>query len=138
MEPFALPDHLRALAEKHFVLLHAENTERKRDSLRLNLSGYADVANLTADIVKVCLLALDNEAGHPHVPEPHLNISGVLSTVLDLIPYEEYELLDRIRHSMLTPREEDWDFILETVRVTPRWALEKGNAYIHGKNDVAD
>jgi hypothetical protein len=117
-----LPENLRQLAEKHFVLLKARNIKKKRDSLSLHLSGYADVAYLMADIAKVCILALggDND-GHAHIPEPEVNISGVLSILLDLVPYEEFELLDHIRQGVLQPVEVDWDFMFETITVTPAW-----------------
>lgn len=115
-----LSESLRRHAEKHFVLLQPENIKKKRDSLSLNLSGYTEVAYLMSDIIKVCILALDgmDSHGHSRIPEPETNISGVLSILLDLVPYEEFEFLDHIRQEVLEPAEADWDFILETITVT--------------------
>jgi hypothetical protein len=118
-----LPDSLRELAAKHFVLLEPVNVAKKRDTISLHLSGYSDAMYMVADIVKVCILALgdDNSHSSAHIPEPTTNISGVLSIILDLIPYEEIDLLDKIREAVLNPKptEEDWDFILESISLNP-------------------
>lgn len=125
-----LPENLRLLAEKHFVLLEPENISKKRDTVSLRLSGYGGVANLIADLVKVCILALGD--GNPyspaHIPQPESNVSGVLSIILDLLPYEEFDLLDTIREAVLNPKapgEEQWDddFMLESVSLLPPLAL---------------
>jgi hypothetical protein len=112
-----LPESLREIAAKHFVLLEPVNIAKKRDTVSLRLSGYSDVMYLIADITKVCILALgdDNSHSSAHIPEPASNISGVLSIILDLIPYEEIDFLDKIREAVLLPVEEDWDFIWETI-----------------------
>ncbi|WP_412476766.1 hypothetical protein [Flavobacterium sp. TBRC 19031] len=84
-----LPQPLRELAAKHFALLESQNPKKGLDTLQLNLSGYSDVMFLMADIVKVCMLALEGETSSSRIPEPATNISGVLGIILDLIPYEE-------------------------------------------------
>ena len=112
-----LTDPLRELATKHFALLETQNRKKKLDTLQLNLSGYGDVMFLMADIVKVCMLALEGETSSTRIPEPNVNISGVLAIVLDLIPYEEADLLDLIREAILNPVETD-DFIEENLFIT--------------------
>lgn len=124
-ENLILPPQLFDLAKDHFRLLKSENLKRKRDTVELRLSGYSDVMHLISDIVKVSILALgDGEnSGHMSIPDPASNVSGVLSVILDLIPYEEAELLDAMRYSVLEDNrvdsEEDWDFVLRTVTLTP-------------------
>lgn len=115
-----LPPALRQMAEKHFVLLESRNKAKKRDTVALNLSGYSDVMFLIADIVKVCLLALECEDSSTRIPEPNANISGVLSIILDLLPYEEAELLDRIREAVLQPTEPPpmEEYLLENIFLT--------------------
>ncbi len=115
-----LPPALRQMAEKHFVLLESKNRAKKRDAVALNLSGYSDVMFLIADIVKVSLLALEFESSCTRIPEPNANISGVLSIILDLLPYEEAELLDRIRESVLEPAEtpSTEEYLLENIFLT--------------------
>ena len=100
-----MPEQLRELAKKHFVMLESHNVIKKCDTLQLRLSGYADVMYLISDIVKTCILAL-NDGGsnyNRNIPEPDTNISGVLGIILDLVPYEEADLLDKLRESVLNP-----------------------------------
>ena len=117
-----LPPELRQMAEKHFVLLESQNIKKKRDTIQLNLSGYSDVMFLIADIVKVCILALEGDTSCNRIPEPTTNISGVLGIILDLVPYEEADLLDHLREAVLQPTEEQTeereDYILENLFLT--------------------
>ena len=117
-----LPPALREMAAKHFVLLESQNIKKKRDTIQLNLSGYSDVMFLIADIVKVCILALEGDTSCNRIPEPTTNISGVLGIILDLVPYEEADLLDHLREAVLQPTEEQTeereDYILENLFLT--------------------
>jgi hypothetical protein len=127
-----LPQALREIAEKHFVLLESHNRTKKRDTIQLCLSGYADVMYLIADIVKVSMLALEagEYGGSAHIPEPSTNISGVLGIILDLIPYEEADLLDLIREQVLKPAEEqiEQEYLLENYYLElPSQLLEQQN-----------
>ena len=119
-----LPEPLRQLAEKHFVLLESQNIKKKRDTIQLNLSGYSDVMFLIADIVKVCILALEGDTSCNRIPEPTTNISGVLGIILDLVPYEEADLLDHLREAVLQPTDEPTengeDYILENIFLSMR------------------
>lgn len=118
--PYLTPD-LRELAEMYFIMLKSENRAKKRDTLQLNLSGYADVMYLIADITKVCMMALEYETSCTRIPEPMVNISGVLGIILDLIPYEEADLLDKIRAAVLLPEMAEpveEDHILENLYLT--------------------
>ena len=115
-----LPQPLRELAAKHFALLESQNPKKGLDTLQLNLFGYSDVMFLMADIVKVCMLALEGETSSSRIPEPATNISGVLGIILDLIPYEEAELLDTIRQQLLNPSQPQEDeILLENYCLTP-------------------
>ena len=118
-----LPSALREIAAKHFVLLESKNIAKKRDVIELNLSGYSDVMFLIADIVKVSILALDGAQieSSSRIPEPTTNISGVLGIILDLLPYEEADLLDHIREVVLQPEtqtEEIEEYFLENIFLT--------------------
>ncbi len=77
---------------------------------------------LIADIVKVCILALEGDTSCNRIPEPTTNISGVLGIILDLVPYEEADLLDHIREAVLQPTDEPTedraDNILENLFLT--------------------
>lgn len=126
MKNLVLTAQLREVARRHFVLLEAENVEKRRSALPLRVSGYADVMHLVADLVKVAILALNHD-GNPtgaHIPEPAVNIGGMLAVILDLLPYEEAELLDMLRQEVLAPSpvpEDDRELLLDAVLATPRW-----------------
>ena len=117
-----LPPELSQMAEKHFVLLESQNNKKKRDTIQLNLSGYSDLMYLIADITKVCMLAMEYETNFSRIQEPMSNISGVLGIILDLIPYEEADLLDHLREAVLQPTDEQLedreDYILENLFLT--------------------
>src|SRR6478609_7214463 len=102
-----IPQPLLDLAKGNMHLLQSQNAKRKLDTVQINLSGYADVMYLMADIVKVCMLALEGETSCNRIPEPNTNISGVLGILLDLIPYEEADLLDMLREAVLNPVTEE-------------------------------
>lgn len=124
-----LPQPLRELAAKHFALLESQNPKKGLDTLQLNLSGYSDVMFLMADIVKVCMLALEGETSSSRIPEPATNISGVLGIILDLIPYEEAELLDSIRQQLLNPSQPQEDeILLENYCLIPPTSLTQNAA----------
>lgn len=108
-------NQLREFTTQAFTLLESENLSRRHDSVRLRLSGYTDTMHLMADIVKVCILAMGEGQHHgiANIPSPETNISGVLGIILDLIPYEESELLDAIRYSVLESSTPDYEFLLE-------------------------
>ncbi|RZJ69865.1 hypothetical protein [Flavobacterium sp.] len=129
-ETLRLSADMRDLALQHFRLLQSENPHKKRDTVELRLSGYRDVMHLIADIVKVSILALENggTGERAFISDPTLNVSGVLSLILDLLPYEEADLLDKIRHASFEPNrgaERDWDFILRTISLTAPASLSE-------------
>lgn len=122
-----LPESLRAVAANHFRLLESRNVHKKRDALELTLSGYGDVVYLIGDIIKVSLLALEGAKTEncSAVPEPSTNISGVLGIVLNLLPYEEMDLLDILREAVLDPAEAEEElFVLENFLLTIPTAMQ--------------
>ena len=52
-----------------------------------------------AAMLKVCILALGNDHTD-RFPEPKLNIQTTLEHILDLLPFEEMECLERIIHEL--------------------------------------
>lgn len=120
MKNLPLSQPLRELAKKKFALLESQNSKKKLDTIQINLSGYSDVMYLMGDIIKVSMLALEGETSLNRIPEPNINISGVLGILLDMIPYEEAELLDALRESLLIEQDnvDEEDFILENLYLT--------------------
>jgi hypothetical protein len=129
MNNIILPPNLREQLQNRFILLNSVNAAKKRDTIELNLSGYSDVMYLIADIVKVSILALDGDHSYERIPEPVINICGVLGIILDLIPYEEADILDALRQAVLIPSEEAGktqtaeSLIIENYFLTPPSSL---------------
>lgn len=124
-----LPSAIREIAGKYFVMLERHPGNKRRDSLEIQLNGYSDLMFIIANITKVCILALDSEESHPGIPQPVVNISGVLGIILDLLPYDEANLLDHIRDAVLYP-EDDQLYESEIFLVMPeglRVELENPN-----------
>jgi len=119
-----LTESFRNLAKGNLVLLEPENNKEKQDTARLTVSGYVDVMYLITDIVKTCIVALEQEPGSGSPHGANKSISHLLSIILDLIPYEEADLLDVIREALLQPIEEtDDDWLVENIFLTPPAAL---------------
>ncbi|WNM18882.1 hypothetical protein [Flavobacterium capsici] len=129
MNNIILPPNLREQLQNRFILLNSVNAAKKRDTIELNLSGYSDVMYLIADIVKVSILALDGDHSYERIPEPVINICGVLGIILDLIPYEEADILDALRQAVLIPSEEEEkaqtseSLVIENYFLTPPSSL---------------
>ena len=63
---------------------------------------------MISSLLKVCITALDAErTPNSVVPEPEQNIREVLGYILNMIPYEEMEFLDKIRN-LLSDMETQW------------------------------
>jgi hypothetical protein len=86
---------LHELLGSHLRLLESYDVDKDKFSAGLRASGYAGIIYKIADIVKVAILALENhDSSSGRITESAINISGVLELVLNLLPYEEAELLD--------------------------------------------
>lgn len=98
-----LPPDLREMLMQHIVLLEPLNKNNNRFKFEIWTGGYQDMMFNISDLVKVCMLALESpHSNFPEIPEPSTNISGVLSLILNMLPYEEAELLDILHQSCLT------------------------------------
>ncbi|AEM70803.1 MAG: HEPN domain-containing protein [Allomuricauda sp.] len=89
---------LKELEKMHFHALKPYIPEKGLYSVELITKGYQETSFMISDLIKVCITALENENFSTRsVPQPHFNISEVLGYILDLIPYDEMEFLDKVR-----------------------------------------
>ena len=87
------------LAKEHFHTLKRYPSKKELYTVNLITDGYLETSFMISSILKVCITALDAERTPNNVvPEPEQNIREVLGYVLNMIPYEEMEFLDKIRH----------------------------------------
>jgi HEPN domain-containing protein len=94
----SLFEQLKELEKEHFFALKPYIPEKGLYSIDLITEGYGETSFIISDLIKVCITALENENFSTRsVPQPHSNISGVLGYILDLIPHDEMEFLDKVR-----------------------------------------
>lgn len=94
----SLLGQLKELEKMYFHALKPYIPEKGLYSTELITEGYCETSYMISDLIKVCITALENENYSTRsVPQPHSNISGVLGYILDLIPHDEMEFLDKAR-----------------------------------------
>ncbi|TMU54586.1 HEPN domain-containing protein [Flagellimonas algicola] len=88
---------LKDLEEEHFCTLRPYNPEKELYSVELLTEGYLETSFMISNLIKVCITALEVE-NFPNrtVPQPEHNVREVLGYILDLVPHEEMEFLDKI------------------------------------------
>jgi hypothetical protein len=84
------------LTANSFRLLKPANKKNNSFILEVRVTGYNDTMHYIAHLIKVSIMALEGKDSFssPYIPEPEVNISSMLELVLNMIPYEESELLD--------------------------------------------
>lgn len=81
---------------QYLKLLTAGKTKEDGFTVRVKTSGYSGTLFLVADLLKVSMLALENEDADPAV-----NVAGLLELAIQLLPYQEMELLDIVHEGFL-------------------------------------
>ena len=98
-EEKSILDKISELAKEHFHTLKRYPSKKELYTINLITDGYLETSFMISSLLKVCITALDAErTPNSVVPEPEQNIREVLGYILNMIPYEELEFLDKIRH----------------------------------------
>lgn len=101
----SLFERLKELKKEHFHALKPYIPEKGLFSLELITKGYQETSFMISDLIKVCITALENENYSTRsVPQPHYNVSQVLGYILDLMPHDEMEFLDKVRKLLTEQR----------------------------------
>lgn len=91
-------DRIKGFAKEHYEFLKPYPYKEGLYKIELLCEGYLDTSFIIANLLKVCILAINSEDCHERlIPEPSHNIQEVLKYILELIPYEEMELLDKLK-----------------------------------------
>ncbi|MAO15921.1 MAG: DNA-binding protein [Muricauda sp.] len=94
----SLIGQLKELEKMYFHALKPYIPEKGLYSTELITEGYGEISFIISNLIKVCITALETENFSTRsVPQPHRNISEVLGYILDLIPHDEMEFLDKAR-----------------------------------------
>jgi len=99
-------EDLKGIARKSFVVLQPDD-RKGHYNITLPVKSYFELHHFILDIVKLSLMALDAEQESvTSIKNPCFAIRGVLEIVLQLVPLEEVELLDKI-HQLVFDEVED-------------------------------
>lgn len=95
-------EDLKAVAKESFVLLRPNRHCKGKFTVSLEMNSYIELHWLMMDLIKVSIMALDAEQeSMTTVKSPCGSIRGVLEILLQLVPLEEAELLDRMHELLL-------------------------------------
>lgn len=91
----------------YFRLLEKTGAKKESFNLPVHVRGYNDTMHYMASMIKVCMMAMEGQevTASPYIPQPEVNIAAVLELILNMIPYEESELLDVLHAITLDPRD---------------------------------
>jgi len=101
---------IKDFAHEHYELL--KPYKRGLYKVELLCEGYLEVSFMISNLLKVCILAINSDDNYERlIPEPSHNIQEVLKYILELIPYEEMELLDKLKKVLQSENSNGTDFI---------------------------
>lgn len=92
-----IADLKEAAADSFHVVKRSEHIKGKA-GVSIPVNSYAELSYFLIDVLKVSVAALEAESeGVGNVRNVASAVSGVLEKVIEIIPLEEMDLLDRIR-----------------------------------------
>lgn len=94
----SLVEQLKEMEKMYFHALKPYLPEKGLYGTELITEGYCETSFMISNLIKVCIVALENEYIPTRiVPQLHHNVSEVLGYIIDLIPHDEMEFLDKVR-----------------------------------------
>ncbi|MBD1259821.1 HEPN domain-containing protein [Maribacter polysiphoniae] len=91
-------DRLKDLKQQHYDTLKPYIPQKGLFQVNLVTEGYLETSFMITNLLKVCIMALETEhLPNRTVPSPEHNVKEVLGYVLDMLPHEEMEFLDKVR-----------------------------------------
>jgi hypothetical protein len=91
---------------KYFTKLKPDPKNEELFVMELKVSGYNEVNSMLADILKVSILALENDPPYVSrtIQNPEINVMGLLEIAVQLLPHGEIELLDEVHQFYLNQK----------------------------------
>jgi len=91
-------DKIKKLSEEHYYTLKPNPHRKDVYNINLLTDGYLETSFMIANLLKVCIMALEADYVPNHViQQPEHNVREVLGYILCMMPYEEMEFLDKVR-----------------------------------------
>lgn len=95
-------EDVKQLASKSFYVVEPSAHRKGLAFVRIPVNSYAELSYYILDVIKVSVAALEAEQENltelKNVPGA---VAGILEKLLNIIPLEEMDLLDKIRESFL-------------------------------------
>ncbi|MFZ0598919.1 MAG: hypothetical protein WAM46_18175 [Flavobacterium sp.] len=91
--------NLRKLTAKYCTTLNPSTDKTEFHTAQLKLVDYYELGCIITNMLKICVLALDNEE-HTIKKSP-INVSLILETVLQMFPLEELEMLSEMNEVLV-------------------------------------
>jgi len=93
-------DHLKKLTSLYFRTLKPANDETKMNVAQIKFLNYAELGYVIVDMLKLCILALEQDAHKisETTKSKSINVSLILENIVELIPLHEFEFLSEINY----------------------------------------
>lgn len=95
-------ENLRKLTAKYFNTLKPSTDKTDTYKAQIKLSNYAELGCVIAETLKLCIVALDQEAHKTSdtIKTSPINVALILEMVLEMFPSDEFEMLDEINQML--------------------------------------
>lgn len=90
--------YLKKLTTRNLNTLKPSNDNTGTYTVQIKLSNYSELGCVIAEILKLCIVALDHEVHKASntIKTSPINVALILEMVLEMLPTDEFEILDEI------------------------------------------
>ncbi|WP_149205526.1 hypothetical protein [Flavobacterium johnsoniae] len=90
--------YLKKLTARNLSTLKSSNDNTGSYAAQIKLSNYSELGCVIAEILKLCIVALDYDAHRASntIKTSPINVALILEMVLEMFPTDEMEILDEI------------------------------------------
>ncbi|MFN3752559.1 hypothetical protein [Flavobacterium sp.] len=101
-------EELKDFAKNSFQVLKPCKNRKGKATVEIPVNSYAELSYFLIDVIKVSVVALEADSeGVGTVRNVPNAVSGVLEKLIEIIPFEEMDLLDKIHQMILEVPEEE-------------------------------
>lgn len=97
-------EDFRQLIDRYFMTIKPINDKRDGYAVEIKVLGYCELSCIISNMIKLCALALDDEALEISKggKDSSIDIALLLKVVTQLFPLDEIEFLDEINKMFTT------------------------------------
>jgi hypothetical protein len=96
-------ENLRKLTARYCTTLNLSTDKTEFHTAKIELLDYYELGCIITNMLKLCILALDNEEHKIDETQKRspINVSLILETVLQMFPLDEFEMLSEINEILI-------------------------------------